>query len=155
MGYIEFTRLAISKVMLFTSIVYFLLQKTTTWIDLYFKHYVSYDRAVRLKILCDDPNIYPIVEQCSDPALASTWPLFTSLGTTMKESVFCGNVSCPEMIFSFLESWTGLIIVTTIVAAIGYTYVTQMKKRKYKKLRMRREEGNLGGETPRLSFYQT
>jgi hypothetical protein len=155
MGYVELTRLAVSRVMLSISIGYFLLQKLSTWITIYFKHVSLYEKETRLKDLCTDPNIHAVVDQCKDYTLGAVWPLFSSLGTTLKESFFCGETSCSQMLFSFLESWTGLVLVSTIIGTVGYTYITQFKKRKLKRMRMRRDED--GDENPTnnvLTHYQ-
>lgn len=130
MKYIEVTRLTFSRITLIISIGYFFIQKTATWINTYFRHASLYEKELRLKSLCNDPNVYSVVGQCSDPTLASVWPVITSFGETLKGSFFCGDVSCSQLLFNFFETWTGLLCVTITIVAISYFYINQMKKKK-------------------------
>lgn len=135
MKYIELTRFAASKITLFLSVGYFLVQRLSTWLTLYFEHNALYEKHIQLKRLCITQDAYNIIDECNNPQLASIWPVFSSFGAMMKESFFCGNVSCIQL---FFESWTGLIVTTTVIISVSYIYIKQMNGRKYKKQRMTR-----------------
>lgn len=138
MSYFIFERTFLNRITFIISIIYFLIQKITIWITTYFLHANIYEKDYKLKLQCQLSDVFYAVDKCSDPNLANTWPIFSSLEFTLKESFFCGNISCPQMVLKFMESTTGIIMICIIICVIIYNYGNKLKKLNIKREKLKR-----------------